>query len=237
MMIQMLVLHGEHEIKSRQFLIDQVEVAKKIGKNIVWLDGKKLTTAELESAVGSNSLFGTPQTIIIEQLFSGPKSKRKDELIAWIKTISDRATYPQTDLILWENKTLTTAQLKNFPKAKLELFRLSNAVFSWLDKFSPSLVDKTQLLKYLQQAIKAESADFCFIMLQRQVRMLIQAKDQCLPPTAPFMMTKIRDQASSFSQIQLITLHEKLFEIDRRLKNGLSPANLSQELEVLMLKL
>lgn len=233
----MLILHGEHEIKSRQKLIDLVATAKNIGKAIVWLDGKKLTLGELESSLGTSSLFGTPQTIIIEQLFAGLKSKRKDELITWLKSVTSQDSYPQTDLILWENKSLTPTQLKNFPEAQADQFKLASAVFTWLDQFAPSPAPKKAQLKYLRQAIEAEAADFCFIMLIRQIRMLIQVKDHCLPPTAPFMASKLTHQASLFSQSQLVDIHNKVFEIDRRLKNGLSPANLSQELEVLVAKI
>jgi len=233
----MLILHGEHEIKSRQNLINLVETARKIGKAIVWLDGKKTTLAELETSLGNNSLFGTPQTVVIEQLHVGVKSKRKDELISWLSQISVKNTYPQADLIIWENRSLTPTQLKNFPQAQIEQFKLANAVFSWLDHLTPGEVQKKTQLNNLQAAISAESADFCLIMLIRQIRMLIQAKDRCLPGMAPFMASKLQSQANLFSQNQLIELHTKLFEIDRRLKNGLSPANLSQELEVLILKL
>jgi hypothetical protein len=83
----------------------------------------------------------------------------------------------------------------------------------------------------------AESPDFCLIMLMRQIRLLIQANDQSLPAMAPFMVSKLHHQAGLFNQSKLVDLHSQLFEIDRRLKNGLSPANLRQELEVLILKL
>lgn len=233
----MLILHGEHEIKSRQYLIEQIEIAKNSGRVIVWLDGKKLTLGDLEVSLGSSSLFDTPQTVIIEQLFSGLKSKRKDELITWLKQILDQNSYPQINLILWENKSLTPAQIKNFSKAKIDQFKLASAVFSWLDQLSPAPASKKFQLKSLQKAVAAESAEFCLIMLIRQLRMLIQAKDHCLPPTAPFMASKLDHQASLFNSNQLIELHGKIFEIDRRLKNGLSPANLGQELEFLILKL
>ena len=80
MMARMLILHGEHELNSRARLIELTSAAKQNGTQVIWLDGKKLTTADLELALGSDTLFANPKLLVIEQVFAGPKSKRKDDL-------------------------------------------------------------------------------------------------------------------------------------------------------------
>lgn len=244
MMAKMIILHGEHELASRQKLIELTAAAKQAGRQIKWLDGKKLSLADLEIATGSDSLFGTPITLVVEQVFAGPKSKRKDELVNWLKnqaqtakTTSTAASENSTDIILWETKTLTVTQLKPFATANAQQFKLANAVFSWLDSVSPQPATKAKQLQMVATAVTAESADFCVIMLQRQVRLLIQAKENQLPTMAPFMAQKLIGQARNFTLDQLLQLHERLFLIDKRQKTGTGPANIRQELEILITKL
>jgi DNA polymerase III delta subunit len=237
MMPVMTILHGEHELASRQKLIELVAAAKASNRQVKWLDGKKLTLAELELAVGSDSLFGTPQTLIIEQIYVGPKSKRKDELVAWLKQQAASSTAEQTEIIQWETKTLTATQLKSFPTAQVQLFKLSNALFTWLDSLSPQADSKARQLKLLAAACEAESPDFCLIMLIRQVRLLMQAKENNFTGMAPFTIQKITQQARQFSAAQLYSLHSELFRLDQQQKTGTGQANLRQELDLLVVKL
>lgn len=225
----MLILHGEHELNSRAKLIELTTAAKQNGTQVIWLDGKKLTLAELELALGSDTLFSNPKLLVIEQVFAGPKSKRKDELAKALGEITDQSV----ELMLWEAKSLTATQLKTLGNPKSEVFKLSNAVFTWLDALSPVKATKPKQLELLAKAAAAESAEFCLLMLIRQLRLLIQAKENRLPPMAPFMIGKIKKQAEPFSLMQLVALHSGIFEIDKRQKTGTSPANTCQELEVL----
>ncbi len=242
MMAQMIILHGEHELASRQKLIELTTAARQAGRQVKWLDGKKLTLADLELATGSDSLFGTPITLVIEQVFAGPKSKRKDELVNWLKNQAQPAGAAReldnaTDIILWETKTLTATQLKPFATTNIQQFKLANAVFSWLDSVSPQPATKAKQLQMVTAAVTAESADFCVIMLQRQVRLLIQAKENQLPTMAPFMAQKLVSQARNFTLDQLLQLHKRLFLMDQRQKTGTGPGNIRQELEILIAKL
>lgn len=240
MMATMIILHGEHELASRQKLIELTTAAKQAGRQVKWLDGKKLTLADLELATGSDSLFGTPITLVVEQVFAGPKSKRKDELVNWLKNQVPTAgvvSSNDTEVILWETKTLTATQLKPFATANAQQFKLANAVFSWLDTVSPQPATKAKQLQMLTAAVTAESADFCVIMLQRQVRLLIQAKENQLPTMAPFMAQKLIGQARHFTLDQLLELHHRLFLMDQRQKTGTGQANIRQELEILIAKL
>jgi len=240
----MLILHGEHELASRAKLIELSAAAKTQGKIVRWLDGKKITTADLELAMGSDSLFGTSQLIIVEQVTAGPKSRRKDELLKWLQNFNSPTTSKtqvknqSTEIVLWETKTLSPTQLKAFVGTEVQFFKLPSAIFTWLDSLTPgSISTKAHQLKLLAAAVEAESSEFCHLMLQRQVRLLIQAKEGFLPAMAPFAATKLKAQAQRFTTDQLLNLHAQLFKIDKRQKTGTSPANLCQELEVLITKI
>lgn len=232
MMARMLILHGEHELNSRARLIELTSAAKQNGTQVIWLDGKKLTTADLELALGSDTLFANPKLLVIEQVFAGPKSKRKDDLAKALGLISDQTV----EVIIWEAKTLTATQLKTLANPKQELFKLSNAVFTWLDALSPAQATKAKQQQLFTAAVAAESAEFCLIMLIRQLRLLIQAKENTLTSLPPFMIGKIKKQADAFTLEQLLSLHAAVFGIDKRQKTGTSPANTCQELEVLLAK-
>src|SRR5689334_1110612 len=114
MMSRMLVLHGEHELNSRARLIELTAEAKAAQTEVTWLDGKKLTPADLELALGSDTLFANPKLLVIEQVFAGPKSKRKDELAKALGEISDTTV----EILLWEAKSLTATQLKTLGNPK-----------------------------------------------------------------------------------------------------------------------
>lgn len=229
-MSRMLVLHGEHELKSRARLIELTTAAKQNHTEVTWLDGKKLTPADLELALGSDTLFANPKLLVIEQVFAGPKSKRKDDLAKALGQITDSTI----EVVIWEAKALTATQLKTLGNPQAELFKLSNAVFTWLDALSPAQAAKPKILKFFNAAVEAESAEFCLLMMLRQIRLMIQAKENQLPPMAPFMIGKLKKQAEAYTLSQLVELHKGLFFIDKRQKTGLSPANVCQELEVLL---
>lgn len=230
MMARMLILHGEHELNSRARLIELISAAKQNGTQVIWLDGKKLTTADLELALGSDTLFANPKLLVIEQVFAGPKSKRKDEVAKALGQISDQTV----EVFLWEAKTITATQLKTLGNPKQEIFKLSNAVFTWLDAVSPAKATKAKQQQLFTAAVAAESAEFCLIMLIRQLRLLIQAKENKLTSLPPFMIGKIKKQADAFTLEQLLSLHAAVFGIDKRQKTGTSPSNTCQELEVLL---
>jgi DNA polymerase III delta subunit len=74
-------------------------------------------------------------------------------------------------------------------------------------------------------------------MLARQIRLLIQAKDGGAIAGPPFMVTKLKQQASGFSLAQLLTLHNQLVEIDYGIKTSTDAMTVRQQLDLLLLRL
>lgn len=221
----MIILHGENIIQSRERLVALLQSARQAGTEIERLGAAKLTPAELETALQKTSLFGTEQLVVIEELHSLPRSAKKNQLLEIVSQAN-------VDVILWEKRTLTPTMLKLFSQAQIEHFKLSNSLFSWLDAFSP----RTAQSKYWELAHKAQRANgeqMCFIMLVRQIRLLIQVKDGAPPSGAPFMISKLKKQAQDFSLQTLLKFHEQLFLIDQNVKTSGSFLSLGQELDLL----
>jgi DNA polymerase III delta subunit len=225
-----IILHGENTIKSRARLTQLVNDLKVKNQEIIRLEAKKLELAQLEETLLKNSLFGNQETLIIEELHSLPKSKKKDELISLL------ANSTQKDIILWEKRDLTATMLKKFPQGKAEQFKLTNALFSWLDLFHHQTPIK-QNLQALQKAIKNNGDYMCFIMLARQISLLIYAKDGGQIKGAPFMISKLKKQAQAFSFEKLLGLHKQLFELDQQMKSSKNLLTLEQALDVLTISL
>lgn len=225
----MTILHGENTVQSREKLVTLIREARAAGNDVVTLSAAKLTPAQLESALQKTSLFGTTQLVVIEELHSLPKSARKTQLIEIVSQAN-------VDVILWEKRELTKTMLKAFPRAKVEFFRLTNSLFAWLDSLSPA-VAKSQQLQLLQKAITANGEQMCFVMLMRQVRLLIQVKDGGRPAGPPFMISKLAKQARDFTLEQLLALHKQIFHLDQAAKTSGSFFTLGQELDLLVVNL
>lgn len=220
-----IILHGENTIKSRDKLVELINQFKANNQSIIRLDAKKLDIPQLEENLLKNNLFGNEEIILIEELHSLPRSNKKNELINLIANSTK-------DILLWEKRSLTKTMLKKFPQAKVEEFKLSNSLFSWLDLFNPKTPIKKNLLA-LDQAINANGDYMCFVMLIRQISLLIYTKDGGQPAGAPFMISKLKKQAQGFSLNQLLKIHEKLFDLDERMKSSKNYLSLAQELDVL----
>lgn len=225
--MSLTILHGDHHVNSRAELQKTIDEAIHANTQIERIETKSLETTTLELLLGTQDLFAQPKLYIIETLHSLPQSKRKKELIELIAKIGEG----ETQIILWEKKALTATQLKKFSTAKQQLFKLSSALFQWLDLFGSK--GKTQFLK-LDEAVRNDGKEFCFLMLARQIRYLIATKSGNPLPGAPFMLQKLRKQATQFSLQQLFDIQERLTFLDYQMKIG-QPINLVHEIQRLML--
>jgi hypothetical protein len=229
-----LILHGEHLAHSRQKLGEVLDQAKRQGKEITRLAAASLDLPQLEQTLGENSLFGTPKCVVIEELHSLPTSARKKELLEVLASESKKPETP--DIVLWEKRALTKTMISKFPQAQAQEFKISKSIFTWLDSLSGKKGTQQKQLQLLHQAVAEEDEWYCFIMLARQVRLLIQAKEGEVNG-APFMIAKLKKQAGTFSLEQLQRLHTKLLKLDQRHKTSTNTFTLLQDLDLLLLQL
>jgi DNA polymerase III delta subunit len=231
----MQIIHGEQMTHSRQKLTQVVSQLKTNGYQVTTLIAKNLDPQLLEQTLGSQSLFATPQLVVIEELHSLPKSKKKDELINTLGQFTDPAG--MTEIVLWEKRDLTATMLKKFPSATVAYFKASKHVFTLMEQLSPKTEQKPALLKKLHSALESDGDFFVFTMLVRQIRLLIEVKDGGRPAGPPFMVSKLQSQAKLFTLEKLLELHRRLAELDYQLKQSANSLTLSQELDLLMLSM
>lgn len=236
----MQIFHGEQVVQSRQQLLKAVDVAKQEGSEVVFLAAKDLNQAVLEQSLGMQSLFGAPRLVVIEELHSLPRSKKKDlllDLVATAASDSAQSDFSQLEIFLWEKRDLTATMLKKFPLAKTSHFKVGKHIFGLVEKLSPNQAAKPKLVASLHQAIDGESDFFVFTMIIRQIRMLIDVKDGGKPAGPPFMVSKLKGQAEQFSLPQLLKLHSQLTTIDLKMKQSASQLSLTQELDLFIMNM
>lgn len=222
------IIHGENQVASRKKLVEFIKQAKKQNKEILSFSAEKLDRAKLESALLSESLFSNEKLLIIEGLYSLPKSKKKDEFIDLIASAS-------IEIILWDKKLLTKTNFKKLP-TDLENyeFKITPKMWSFLDALSTNPKTKTSVMKLFKESVEGDGAEFVFLMIARQIRMLIQIKENNPPRIAPFMLGKLNRQAKDFSLKKLLGLHQQLYLIDQKQKLSTGLLSLESELDLLL---
>jgi len=226
----MLIIHGENTIASREKLIDVLNSAKQKNQEVIRIEAKELSESSLESTLGSGDLFGTKKIVAIEGLHSLPKSKKQKDLI---KMCSQSDLH---EIVLWEKRSLTKTMLKPFSDWQVFEYKISKTLFAWLDTLGKKSND-TKKLQLLHDALNADGDYFCFIMLIRQFRLLIQAKTGEKIAGAPFMVTKLKNQANNFSLDELLDIYKNILNMDYQQKTSKSLLGLNQWLDLLTIKL
>ncbi len=223
-------LHGDNQPVSREKLNQLLAEAKISRKEIIRLEGLKIDQNQLLQALESSSLFGQDKLIIIENLFSRPQSVEKKAIIKYLKK---ETIVP--DLVFWEKKKITGTTTRWLPKTwKFTEFKTPVAIFKFLDSFKPN--NQKQLLTWLLDCIKKDSAEMVFYMLARRLHDLIIAKDlgKSGLKGAPWQIGKLVSQAGNFTLDQLTQIYRKLLTIDTDIKTGASPMPLPWHLDLLI---
>lgn len=226
-----LVLHGENQITSRQKLFELTQAARSGGITITRLTAAKTSQAELEQTLGSDSLFGDEKIVVIEELHSLPTSARKTALI---DLVQKHMASGQSSVWLWEKRALTATMLKKFSAAQVLEFKISNQLFSWLDALTGDRQSQKKIVTLFHQVLATEAAELCLVMLTRQIRQLILAKNKGKLAGAPFMIKKLESQAARFTDDQLLKAHKQLLTIDLAHKTGTNSGTLTQSLDLFL---
>ena len=216
----MIILHGDDETKSRQRLTQLIATSQ--ASEIIRTEAKDLDLTTLNQQTNSLGFFTTSRLIVIYNPFSIPNTKILDFL----------KDHQNDDFILWQDKTINAGSLRSFSQAKIESFKLNPLVFNFVESLRPN--NQTQLINLFRQYLdKDESLEFLFAMLVRQIRMLLSPLDT----VPPWQRTRLEKQAKSFSRSQLISLHHQLYNIDKAIKTGTTPLNLSDLILELLLSM
>lgn len=226
----MLIIHGDDLVAARNHLNESIAVARDRGKETRRFSANALDLTTLTQVLEATTLFGKEPLLIIEGLLSLPKSKNRDNLIEFLKD------YQEHNLILFEDKVLSAATVKPFPKATAKEHKPMAIIFTFLDSLRPGgALRSLKLLTDLENT--GEPAELIFAMLVRQVRLLIQALEPNNLKVAPWQKNKLVVQARAFGEKKLLDLHDRLYRIDKGIKTGQNPLALSTQLFDLIVNL
>lgn len=227
------LFHGEHVEASRKELAELK--ANYIKGEVVELDGKTLSVTDLITATETGSMFDQKRLVIVENLFARLNKKRgeKDEFLVCLNR------FPKdTEIVFWEAKELPKTLINEFPKSTdVALFRPHRSVFSFVESLRPAR--EKELLDYFDLALSSESPEMIFAMLVRQFRYLIMVKDlgKNVKDLSPWQISRFLKQSQYFTLPHLLEMYKKLLEIDVKIKTGVSPFNLTQELQLFLINI
>jgi len=225
----MIIIHGEDVVAGRNHLNDLIEKAKTSAVGVSRFEARLTNLTQLTQVLEGLTLFGQQPLIVIENLHSLQKSKNKDQLVEFLSKYTDR------DIILYENKYLTQTMLKPFAKATIHEHKPAALIFTFLDSLKPGSTTSLNFLNQLENS--NQPAELIFAMLVRQVRLLIQALEPSSLKAAPWQKTRFTSQAKAFGERGLLKLHSDLYHIDKQLKTGQNPLDLSTKLTSLIASL
>ena len=227
----MILLHGDDETSSRKRLNLLMEQAKKEGSEIHLLEGKDINLTDLSQIVNSTGFFNTTRTIVILELFSLSVSANKTKILDFLKK------NVKENIIVWEGSSVNGQTLKSFSGLKSEIFKTPVKIFNFVEQIRPN--NQTTILKlYAEILDTGAAAEYLFIMIIRQIRLLIIYKST---PTSSSLnswtIKNLLPQAKLFTLDELLHLHHRLYDIDKSIKTGTSPIPLYDHLLSFFLEL
>lgn len=225
-MAKIYIFSGDDLVSSRQAYLDQINLFKKDNQTEFCL-AKDLSEILLENIFGSTDLFGKSRVLTTENFFTGSKSKEKDQLVKKINSFKNAI------MVSWETKEVSkTESAKLGKEVSISNFKLPNLLFKFLDTLSPQ--NKKQNLFALQQLKQTVDEQFIFLMIVRQVRLLLLAHGGETDKIAPWQKSKLVNQARSFGQDKLIALYKQLLNLDIKQKTSQLGLSLGSELDLLV---
>jgi|GEM_PF-569403 len=227
----MLIIHGDNLVESRNYLNSQIAAARKKKQLITRIEVKDLNLTDLIQFTKSNSIFNQDSLIVIFNFFSLLPSNKKTEIIQYLKN-------NQTlNLILYQDRTIPSPTIRSFNKTQVQYFKQNPIIFNFLESIRPG--NSTDTLKWFYQLqSQGESAEMIMAMIIRQIRLLISLSgaDNNFQ-LSPWQKNKLLKQVKFFRPQQLLELHQELYLIDKNLKTGVNPLDLSTQLENFLLGL
>ena len=113
------IFHGNNPSQSRQAFFDFLSQFPQ--ETLVHLDSKSIEINQINNYLNGGALFPEQTVLAVDNLFSVPKATL-DKIIPLI-------IGSQSQIILWQDKALTAAQIKLLPQAKINSFKSDNQIF------------------------------------------------------------------------------------------------------------
>lgn len=193
------LIHGDNVVASRRKM---EEIISSFTGEVVKFDGKNIDKNILNQALSSDGLFSDKRLIVVEE------------------NILENFTTGH-DIVFWVGKTVTASQIKNLKDITNFEFKLPTTIFRLMDSLRTN--NGKQLLEIYKQTLNDADAEFIFIMIVRQFRMMFNPSEI----KQEWQAAKVRVQAKSFGERKLKEIYRQLLEIDWKNKNSLLPGGLS----------
>lgn len=216
---------GEDSVASWSALIEK---KKKLTEKHI--EVSEVAPRELEDAIrdgGAVSLFSQQIAYVTTGLVSYLKRKK----VKPAEYFSQLYKNQEIIVLDWENgKSLYEMGLRK--EVYIEEYKPSADIFTLLDLCIPG--KRKEFLQYLNKVLSLQEEVFVYTMLHRHVRsLLVAATNPTKVAGAPFMVSRIKNQARKWETEKLIKLYEGLTRIDISRKTNASPYTVGQSLEIL----
>jgi DNA polymerase III delta subunit len=220
-----LLIHGDDLEASRNFYFEE---KNKLGETIM-LNGDGLTLDVLFQNAENKSLFGSEQTLLIENFFT----KNKSIAIETKKIVEYINSNKDLSIIFWESTELSKASQALLKTATVKTFSFPQILFTFLDNVKPN--NSAVLIKLFHELRQNMEPELIFFMLIRQFRIMLGIdgidKIDEVKRMAPWQAGKMQRQARMFGESKLKENYQKLFEIDLGSKTGKIPYSIERSID------
>jgi DNA polymerase III delta subunit len=221
----LLLIHGNDLASSRNLYFEE---KNKLTETIL-LEGEGLTLDSLFQNAENKSLFGSEQTILIENFFT----KNKSIAIETKKIVEYVNANKNLSIIFWEPTELSKSSLGLLKNATVKTFSFPQTLFTFLDNIRPE--NSEALIKHFHELKQSMEPELIFFMLVRQFRIMLgldgSDKIDEVKRMAPWQLGKMQRQAQLFGEEKLKSSYQKLFEMDLALKTGKIPYSLERSID------
>lgn len=221
------IYHGTDIVSSRKAFIDKRD------ESSLSFDAETASVEEILQSLEGSGLFSSENKVFIENLFSKKSS-------SILKTLS--ATLDKTknlDVYLWEGAELSNKTLSSFKDAHMELFKLPQNLFSFLDSIRPG---NNQSVTLFHKTLEETDENIILFMLIRQFRLLLAVSYDVsgieeTKRMAPWQQSKLKRQAEYFGEERLKKAFRNLQRLDKAHKTGELTMSPSQSIDFFLLDL
>lgn len=157
------IFHGDNLEKSRTNFNQYLDSFK---GDILRLDSKQIDLNKINNFLEAKSLFADAKMLGVSNFFSIPKAN-KDKLVKIFQKT-------ETDICIWQDKKISAADLKIFPKSICTNFPLPNILYNCLNQIKPK--NLKNFTKSYNEALEKIPFDLLFYMIKRNLRKDIYKK-------------------------------------------------------------
>lgn len=219
------ILHGDDIVALRKRLS---EITSQF-THVVTLDADKVGLAELSQALGGSDLFLDKKCLVIEKILKLPK-KELEFLQDFLKSEKN-----PPELILNYTSELSKVFLSKFSNARVEAFLFPKLFFTFLDQLYPRNFSREVDLIMKMENVEGEQIFYAMI---KRIRLLLAlksgAKTDESTKMSPWQLEKVSSQAKFWTENELSSFYEKLFQTEKKVKSSLLIMPLKKQLDILL---